>query len=110
LTDVRTGGGRDQSREAHRFLHRNRDDLGRVPVAVFGLGSARSDAEWERNRAGLDRALERHTWLVPLSVALFDATSPARRQLVRTGLPDWTAIGDWARKLVALVETEDPQR
>lgn len=94
-------------REAHRFLHRNRDELSRVPVAVFGLGSAHTDAGWERNHAGLDRALERHPWLVPLAVALFDAMPSGRQHPMRTGLRDWTAIGDWTRKLVALVDAED---
>jgi menaquinone-dependent protoporphyrinogen IX oxidase len=77
--------------------------LATVPVAVFGLASTRTDAAWERNRAGLDRALERHAWLVPVAVALFD-TAPPGRHPIRTGLVHWTPVGDWARKLVALVD------
>jgi menaquinone-dependent protoporphyrinogen oxidase len=80
-------------REAHRFLERHRDELGTVPVAVFGLASAGADDAWARNRAGLDRAVQRHPWFVPVSVALFDARPR-----------DWTAVGDWARKLTALVD------
>ena len=62
-------------REAHRFLERHQDDLETVPVAVFGLASTDPDDAWTRNRAGLDRALQRHPWFVPVSVALFDGAS-----------------------------------
>jgi menaquinone-dependent protoporphyrinogen oxidase len=93
-------------REAHRFLERHRDDLVTVPVAVFGLASIGSEDAWARNRAGLDRALQRHRWFVPVSVTLFDAASPRGAAAVPTGSRDWTHVGDWARKLTALVDRD----
>jgi menaquinone-dependent protoporphyrinogen oxidase len=93
-------------REAHRFLERHRDDLQTVPVAVFGLASTGADDTWARNRARLDRALQRHPWLVPASVALFDAASPRGVAAIPTGPRDWTEVGDWARKLTALVDQD----
>jgi menaquinone-dependent protoporphyrinogen oxidase len=83
--------------DAHRFLRKPRDDLATVPVPVFGLATASTDDEWPRNRAALDRALERHNWLVPAAVTLFDAAPAGRSR-------DWRDIGEWARKLVALIE------
>jgi menaquinone-dependent protoporphyrinogen oxidase len=87
-------------RDAHRFLRRHCADLESVPVAVFGVADVRTDDAWQRNRAALDRALERHGWLVPLEVTLFDAPSTGTRAV--SGFADWQAVGDWARKLVAV--------
>ena len=92
-------------RDAHRFLRRHRADLAEVPVAVFGMGPRSDDEEaWQRSRAQLDRALAKRPWFVPLSVAVFGGVDPAgRRRAYRRDLRDWSAIGDWTRKILALV-------
>jgi menaquinone-dependent protoporphyrinogen IX oxidase len=80
---------------AQRYLPTHRAALSGVPVAVFGLAAARTEDGWQRNRAALDRSLERHNWLVPVAVTLFDATGSDR---------DWQDVGAWARKVVAIVD------
>jgi menaquinone-dependent protoporphyrinogen oxidase len=90
-------------RDAHRFLKRHRAELGSMPVAVFGMGP-RQDTEdaWHRSRDQLDRALGKRAWLKPVSVAVFGGVDPPRRhQPAPRDLRDWSAIGDWARTVLA---------
>ncbi len=96
-------------RDAHRFLRRHRAELASVPVAVFGMGPRHDDEEaWQRSRAQLDRALAKRAWLVPVAVAVFGGVDPAGRNAVgRRDLRDWTEIGNWARKVLALAIDED---
>lgn len=55
------------------------------------------------SRAQLDRALAKRAWLVPVAVAVFGGADPIRRgQMQRRDLRDWTEIGEWARKVLAL--------
>jgi menaquinone-dependent protoporphyrinogen oxidase len=94
-------------RDAHRFLKRHRAELAPVPVAIFGMGPRRDDEEaWQRSRAQLDRALARLPWLVPVAVALFGGVDPPSRNRVRRDLRDWTEIGTWTRKVLALAGTD----
>jgi len=90
-------------RDAHRFLRRHRAELARLPVAVFGMGPRRDDAEaWRRSRTQLDRALAKHAWLTPLSVGLFGGVDPARRvPRERRDLRDWSEIATWAAEALA---------
>jgi menaquinone-dependent protoporphyrinogen oxidase len=89
-------------RDAHRFLKRHRGDLGRVPVAVFGMGP-RSDTEeaWRHSRRQLDRALARREWLSPVMVTVFGGVDPPKRGS-RQGrdLRDWDAIRAWAEQML----------
>jgi menaquinone-dependent protoporphyrinogen oxidase len=91
-------------RDAHRFLQRHHAELASVPVAVFGMGPRRDGEEaWQRSRAQLDHALAKQAWLVPVAVTVFARVDPARRNRVqRRDLRDWTEIGNWARKVLAL--------
>jgi menaquinone-dependent protoporphyrinogen oxidase len=93
-------------RDAHRLLRRHRAELASVPVAVFGMGPRSDEVEsWRRSRAQLDRALARHAWLAPVEVGLFGGVDPPRRRSrVRRDLRDWTEIGDWTRKVLAVVD------
>ncbi len=83
--------------EARRFLKRNRAELSEVPVAVFGMGPRRGDAEaWVRSRSQLDHALARYGWLVPMAVAVFGGVDPkAKPGQAARDLRDWDAIGAW---------------
>ena len=98
-------------RDAHRFLRRHRTELASVSVAVFGVGPRRDDEDaWQRSHAQVDRALARRAWLVPVAVAVavFGGADPVRRnRVLRRDLRDWTEIGNWARKVLALAVNED---
>jgi menaquinone-dependent protoporphyrinogen oxidase len=92
--------------DVHRFIRRYEDELGAVPVAVFGIGPRRDDDEaWQRGRMQLDRALAAHRWLIPVAIGLFggmDPPGPGHSE--RRDLRDWTAINAWARRVLASVE------
>lgn len=94
-------------RDAHRFLKRHRDELSGIQVAVFGMGPRRDHEDaWQSSSAQLDRALGRRPWLVPVSAALFGGADPPGRARPRRDLRDWTAIGDWTRKVLAMTGAE----
>jgi menaquinone-dependent protoporphyrinogen IX oxidase len=58
--------------DAHRFLHKRRDELTRAPVAVFGMGPPRDDPEaWASSRKQLDPALGQHAWFTPIATTMF---------------------------------------
>lgn len=91
-------------RDAHRFLKRHRDELARLPTAVFAMGP-RTDAQesWEHSRNQLDRALARRDWLTPVAIAVFGGVDPPkRRRQERRDLRDWEAIRAWAGGLPGL--------
>ena len=91
-------------RDARRFLKRHRGELGRVPVAIFGMGPRSPDEEaWQRSRNQLDRALAKRSWLTPVAEVVFGgADPPERRQSTRRDLRDWAAIEKWAREISAI--------
>jgi menaquinone-dependent protoporphyrinogen oxidase len=87
-------------RDAHRFLRQHRTELAGVPVAVFGMGPRRADAEaWQRSRQQLDRALAKHGWLTPIAVTVFGGVDPPGKQ-PRRDLRNWTQIEAWAAGIV----------
>jgi menaquinone-dependent protoporphyrinogen oxidase len=87
-------------RDAHRFLRRHREELGTVPIAVFGMGPREPDPQaWLRSRAQLDRALAKHRWLQPIAVTVFGGADPPKRDRQRRDLRDWTQIEAWASSL-----------
>lgn len=85
---------------AHRFLRRHRGELAAPAVAVFGMGP-RDDlpGPWEASRLQLNRALSRHPWLHPATVAVFGGVDPPGKRQHRD-LRDWDAIRAWAEALV----------
>ena len=71
-------------RDAHRFLKRHSRELS--TLALFGMGPRGDEAQaWGRSRAQLDRALAKHPWLVPMSVARWTATPATLRPTTTTG-------------------------
>ncbi|WIM92914.1 flavodoxin domain-containing protein [Actinoplanes oblitus] len=94
-------------RDAHRFLRRHRHELDGVPVAVFGMGPRRDEEEaWRGSSAQLDRALTRRPWLVPVAVAVFGGADPPGGRRPRRDLRDWSRIGEWTRKVLAMSGAE----
>lgn len=94
-------------RDAHRFLKRHRGELGRVPIAAFGMGPRSGEDEgWRASRGQLDRALARRSWMTPAAVAVFGGVDPPkRRRGGRRDLRDWDAIRAWAAGLPALASS-----
>lgn len=90
---------------AHRLLKRRRRELGRMPVAVFGMGP-RTDTEqaWQRSRAQLDRALSKCNWLNPAEVTVFGGVDPPKKRTQRD-LRDWDKIRAWAAEVATLATT-----
>ena len=84
-------------RDAHRFLNRHREELGRVPVWVFGMGARSGSPEaWRRARFQLDRALAKRAWLQPIASTVFGGVDPPDTDGVRRDLRDWDEIHAWA--------------
>ncbi len=100
------------------FLSRHRQELDKLPVAIFALGPTHDDEqERQESRAMLDKALATFPWLTPVAVQLFGGKfDPAKLRFPDSliaslpaspihGAPasdvrDWTAIHDWATNLV----------
>jgi len=97
-------------RDAHRFLKRHRDQLSRVPVAVFGMGPRELGAEaFARAEAQLVRALAKRDWLHPVATAVFGGVDPpSRRPDRRRDARDWAAIEAWASALVERADQPGP--
>jgi menaquinone-dependent protoporphyrinogen oxidase len=91
-------------RDAHRFLKRHRNEFGRVPVAVFGMGPRSGDeGGWQRSRDQMNRALAKHGWLTAAAIAVFGGVDPPKRHVTtRRDLRDWNAIREWAYTMAAL--------
>jgi len=96
-------------REAHQFLKRHRAELGRVPIAIFGMGPRSGDDEaWQHSRRQLDGALAKRGWLAPVAVAVFGGVDPPKgHRAERRDLRDWEAIRAWAAGLPALLTPPD---
>ena len=89
-------------RDARRFLRRHRDELARVPVAVFGSGPRTDEnGAWKHSRRQLDRALAHFPWLSPIAIAVFGGADPVSTRRPEGGrdVRDWTAVDDWAASL-----------
>lgn len=93
--------------DAHRFLKRHRDELARVPVAVFGMGPRRDEVEsWQSARSQLDRALAKRAWLHPVAVTVFGGVDPKpNRGQPPRDIRDWQAIDAWGDQLASLSTT-----
>lgn len=108
--------------DAHRFLRRNRAALSRVPVAVFAMGPINDTAEeFTGARGQLDRALAKHAWFSPVSLAIFggrlDPTglrfpdgNPAVKRMPASDIRDWDAIEAWANSLSESLDLTEETR
>lgn len=97
-------------KDAPRFLHRHRQELASVPIAVFGMGPQDvSEAKLTESRAQLERALAQEPEVTPISVAIFGGVvDPAKLSFPFNKMPaldarDWHAIDAWAEEVAAAV-------
>lgn len=98
-------------RDTRRFLRRHRKELAGLPVAIFAMGPINDvDEEFAGARRHLDKALVRHAWLAPVSIAIFGGrlepsslrfphNNPAMRKMPASDIRDWAAIDQWADEL-----------
>ena len=95
-------------RDARRFLHRHREALSTLPLAVFAIGPRTLEAkDVATSRSQLDHALARIPEVVPFSVAIFGGVvDPKELDFPFNRMPvsdarDWDAIHAWAEELGA---------
>ena len=109
-------------KEAHDFLSKHQEALGKQPVAIFALGPLHDDeAERQGSREQLDKELAKFPWLVPVAIEVFGGKyDPAKLHFsdkLIASLPasplhnvpagdvrNWTAIDAWASNLPAKLE------
>jgi menaquinone-dependent protoporphyrinogen oxidase len=101
--------------EARRYLRRNRNALGTVPLAVFALGPLTlAEKDVAGARAQLDAALAKFLELAPDRVAVFGgAVDPSVLRFPFSRMPatdarDWSDIRAWADDLSGLFDTAAP--
>jgi menaquinone-dependent protoporphyrinogen oxidase len=108
------GGGLGSSgwhRTARRFVRRHRADLGRAPLAVFGVSPWQEDPDERRDAVlRLRGAVDEQADLQPVAAAVFDEIEPAgngwTHWLGRGDLRDWIAVRGWARHLLTVIPPE----
>lgn len=95
-------------RDARRFLARRREELARMPVAVFAMGPLKLEAsDVQAARAQLDRALAKEHALEPVAVAVFGGVvDPAKlrfpfNRMEAGDARDWAAIRSWTDEIAA---------
>lgn len=93
-------------RDARRFLAEHRDDLTRIPVAIFAMGPLKLEPdEIAGSRRQLDRALAKERQLAPVSVTIFGGMiDPAKLRFPFNRIEggdarDWAAIRSWADEI-----------
>jgi menaquinone-dependent protoporphyrinogen oxidase len=93
-------------RDARRFLKRHYEALEHVPFAVFAMGPlSDEDAEKEKVRPHLEKALGRYPQLEPVAVAIFGGViDPEKLSFPFNHMPagdhrDWDEIRDFALSL-----------
>ncbi len=98
-------------REGRSFLRRNRKALGRVPVAVFGMGpTENTEEQFAGARAHLDKSLVGLKGVTPVAVTIFGGVFDAAklkfpynnagtRAMPPADLRDWKTIEVWADSL-----------
>ena len=93
-------------RDARRFLARHRDELTRIPVAIFAMGPlSLGPEEIASSRRQLDHALAKEPKLEPVSVAIFGGMiDPATLRFPFNRIEggdarDWDAIRSWADEI-----------
>jgi menaquinone-dependent protoporphyrinogen oxidase len=93
-------------RDARRFLAHHRDELRRLPLAVFAMGPLKLEPEdVGAARRQLDHALAKEPDLAPISVRIFGGViDPEKLRFPFTHMEaadarDWSAISAWAEEL-----------
>jgi menaquinone-dependent protoporphyrinogen oxidase len=93
-------------RDARHFLAKHRDELARIPIAVFAMGPLKLEPkDVEGSRRQLDHALAKERDLEPMSVAIFGGViDPAKlrfplNRMEAADARDWDAIRSWADEL-----------
>ena len=96
-------------RAARRFIHRHRDALTQMPLAVFAMGPLTLESrEVQSSRRQLERALGKVPELSPVSLRIFGgALDPDKllfpfSRMEGADVRDWKAIDRWAEQLAAL--------
>jgi len=103
--------------DARHFLSAHRDELIRLPVALFALGPIHNDAkEWPAARNQLHKELSKFAWFHPVAQEIFGGRwDPAKLGFPFRWLPvvraipandarDWEAIRAWAGKLPTMLQ------
>jgi menaquinone-dependent protoporphyrinogen oxidase len=92
--------------DARHFLAKHRDELTRIPIAVFALGPLKLEPkDVEGSRRQLDHALAKEHELEPVSVAIFGGViDPAKlhfpfNRMDAADARDWDAIRSWADEI-----------
>ncbi len=95
-------------RDARRFLHRHRETLAKLPVAVFAMGPKTLEAkDLASSRAQLDHALAKVPEIEPFAVAVFGGVVDPKaldfpfNRMPESDARDWDAIHAWAEELGA---------
>jgi len=105
-------------KDAIGFLNRFRNELCKVPVAVFALGPFHDEeSEWAEVRKQLDKELANFAWFSPVSVSIVGAkydpsvlgfpfnVIPAMKQIPAIDIRNWDAVHGWAEQLVEKMES-----
>ena len=101
-------------RDARRFLHRHRQVLATMPVAVYGMGPTTMDEHAVAGSlAQLERGLGSVPDVSPFAVTIFGGVlDPARLRFPFNRMPpsdarDWDAIAAWADEVAGHVRRLD---
>jgi menaquinone-dependent protoporphyrinogen oxidase len=99
-------------RDARRFLARHRDELARIPVAIFAMGPLSVEpVDIASSRRQLDHALAKEPALEPVSIAVFGGRiDPATLRFPFARMEggdarDWDAIRSWADEIAGRLAT-----
>jgi menaquinone-dependent protoporphyrinogen oxidase len=98
-------------RTARRFLRRHRSELGRAPLAAFGVSPWQEDPDERRDAVARLRAtVQDQGGVEPAASAVFGEIEPAgngwTHWLGRGDLRDWIAVRGWAKQLLTLMPEE----
>jgi menaquinone-dependent protoporphyrinogen oxidase len=104
-------------KDARGFLAAQRDQLAKMPVALFVPGPVeKREKDFDGARKQLVKELARFQWLEPIACEVvggtFDPTKmgfpfnliPAMRRMPPSDARDWMMIEQWARKVAATLQ------
>jgi menaquinone-dependent protoporphyrinogen oxidase len=98
-------------RDARRFIAKHRDELARIPIAVFAMGPLKLEPnDVEGSRRQLDHALAKEHELEPVSITIFGGViDPAKlrfplNRMEAADARDWDTIRSWADEIAGRFE------